>query len=332
MPENNEKIVINEILPFASAGTVQSGDVMELADYKQDIQRLRGHQPGIARRELENTALRQASHMAVGLAEFIAREYVAGVKDDGDAEKIVEGLIYVVEQMILEKAPLPPKATTTKEGLAPRLATDDEVKGASGIGLVSAEQLGFLGNSLVYPSAFHSFYEQTPPPGWKVRNGAVLANADVAFPELWEALQEPRNAWKCKTLAQWTALSTAAEGVGGVPFFVLDKTAKTIKLPDTRGDYERGAGSSYLSTVGNWHGDAIRNITGSIQEVCDSRNGLYGSWKIGRSSQRTTLDNTSSGSYYKCSVSFSAATQVPTAEENRPRSFGTLPCVYVGGI
>lgn len=51
--------VINEILSFCPQGTIASGDIMALEDYKNDVQRLRGHQPGIARRELENMALRQ---------------------------------------------------------------------------------------------------------------------------------------------------------------------------------------------------------------------------------------------------------------------------------
>ena len=37
--------VINEILRFAHMGTIASGDIMALEDYKNDVQRL-GHQPG----------------------------------------------------------------------------------------------------------------------------------------------------------------------------------------------------------------------------------------------------------------------------------------------
>ena len=58
--------VINEILSFCPQGTIASGDIMALEDYKNDVQRLRGHQPGIARRELENMALRQSSFVAAG--------------------------------------------------------------------------------------------------------------------------------------------------------------------------------------------------------------------------------------------------------------------------
>ena len=76
--------VINEILSFCPQGTIASGDIMALEDYKNDVQRLRGHQPGIARRELENMALRQSSFVAAGLAQFVAKRYAPGVRDDAD--------------------------------------------------------------------------------------------------------------------------------------------------------------------------------------------------------------------------------------------------------
>lgn len=187
-------------------------------------------------------------------------------------------------------------------------------------------------NPLIYPGAFQSFFEQTPPNGWKVRNGAVLVDADETYPELWEALQEPKNAWKCKTLVEWTALSTAAGGVGGVPFFVLDQAAKTIKLPDTRGDYERGAGSTYLSAVGAWHGDATRRITGNITVVDDS---AYSNFPPSGPFYSTTAvgwDHSTDGDSGGKRIYFDTSRSVPIATENRTRAFAVLPCVYVGGI
>ena len=194
-------------------------------------------------------------------------------------------------------------------------------------------------NPLVYPSAFQTFYEQTPPKGWKVRTGAVLNDAEAQFPDLWAALKSPSNSWKVKTLAQWTALSTAAGGVGGVPFFVLDNAAKTIKLPDTRGDYERGAGSTYLSAVGAWHEDAIRNITGGPLTTLSASftgkptlrwEGALGITAVG---SRTSAQDGSNGSY-SFSLGFDASkdSNVLTAPENRTRAFAVLPCVYVGGV
>lgn len=84
--------VTNEILPFAPQATVELSEILSLADYTADMQRLRGNQPGIARLELVNTVLRQTSHMAAGLAQLIANRYDGGVKDDGDLDAVETGL------------------------------------------------------------------------------------------------------------------------------------------------------------------------------------------------------------------------------------------------
>jgi len=180
-----------------------------------------------------------------------------------------------------------------------------------------------------YPSQFMDFMERTPFKGWRVRNGAVLEDADVNFPELWYFLQAPAHAWKLKTQAQWTALSNAAGGVGGAPFFVLDEEAKTIRLPDTRGDYTRGAGGGTMAAVGDWHKDAIRNITGYtgtlVSRSVDGEGGVF--WR--RFSENCI--NAKSSNCTAFWVYFDASRVVPTANENRTRTFGLLPCVYVGG-
>lgn len=68
----------NQILPFAYA---DGANVLSQSDYQADNQRLIGHQPGIARSALENKALRQASAMAAGQAQFIADGQANDVTD-----------------------------------------------------------------------------------------------------------------------------------------------------------------------------------------------------------------------------------------------------------
>ena len=351
-PDNPQEVIVDIVLPF-SVGDFwvrewglfdEAGALVALGPHAEFYKPVlgSGQAAEIMERIILPVSQAGAINLSIASGALATQNFVqTQIKKHDDAENAHGGALSVFMDHINKTGNVHglDLATTQTPGLAPRLATDDEVKGASGIGLVSAEQLGFLGNSLVYPGAFHSFYEQTPPPGWKVRNGAVLANADVAFPELWEALQEPRNAWKCKTLAQWTALSTAAEGVGGVPFFVLDKTAKTIKLPDTRGDYERGAGSTYLSAVGAWHEDAIRNITGGPLTTLTPAytNKPTPLWQsalgIVAGGSRTMAQDVSNGAY-SFSLGFDASkdSNVLTAPENRTRAFAVLPCVYVGGV
>ena len=73
---------------------------MALEDYKNDVQRLRGHQPGIARRELENMALRQSSFVAAGLAQFVAKRYAPGVRDDADLDALETAITAAITALI----------------------------------------------------------------------------------------------------------------------------------------------------------------------------------------------------------------------------------------
>ena len=92
--------VTNEILPFAPQATVELSEILSLADYTADMQRLRGNQPGIARLELVNTVLRPTSHMAAGLAQFIANRYDGGVKDDGNLDAVESGLQAAIMSLV----------------------------------------------------------------------------------------------------------------------------------------------------------------------------------------------------------------------------------------
>ena len=92
--------VTNEILPFAPQATVALSEILSLAEYTTDSQRLRGNQPGIARLELVNTVLKQTSHMTAGLAQFIANRYDGGVKDDGNLDAVESGLQAAIMSLV----------------------------------------------------------------------------------------------------------------------------------------------------------------------------------------------------------------------------------------
>lgn len=87
--------VINEILSFCSQG-VEGRDLLAQAEYAADVQRSIGHQPGIARQELANKQARQAAHMAAGLAQFLARRYAPGVRDNGDLDALEAAFAAVI--------------------------------------------------------------------------------------------------------------------------------------------------------------------------------------------------------------------------------------------
>jgi len=92
---------VSEILPFAPDATEAAGELEPLESYAAHMLRLRGHQPGLARLEIQNRANRQSAHIASGVAQFIANRYAPGVRDDGDLDKIEAGMETVIWDMIM---------------------------------------------------------------------------------------------------------------------------------------------------------------------------------------------------------------------------------------
>lgn len=89
-------MAINEILPFATTNT--GTNLLTQAEYVADAQRPIGHQPGIARSKLANKAMRQASLMAAGVAEFIADYQSQNVTDSLTTQNISDYLANAVRQ------------------------------------------------------------------------------------------------------------------------------------------------------------------------------------------------------------------------------------------
>lgn len=182
------------------------------------------------------------------------------------------------------------------------------------------------------------WYRAAPLPKWKVRNGELLTGVSTNFPELLAYLKLPENTWMLKDEPEWQELSQAAGGIGGVWYYSLDEGADTIRLPDTRGDFSRDAGgrkgdgaNDGVYGVGEWHGDAIRNIKGTAEYNEDGTiygffNKTSGPFYGGEKSARAF--NGAGGNL--AGVNFDASRCVPTANENRPRAGMLLGCVYVG--
>ena len=202
-----------------------------------------------------------------------------------------------------------------------------------------------IGTGGAYITEWRNLYEQEPLPGWAVRNGATLTNVSVAYPKLVAALKA--SPWKCKTAAQWTALSNKFGGIGGVSFFVYDEAADTIKLPDTRGFHEIEGGKDGLMVgVGDGViGDANRNIIG--EHGWDH----FQSWVMGYGpnvsgnatgafSDRGTLCHWSqmhpssapSSVGYEMKFNASKSPNYPTDTYSHPRSVIMLGVVYIGGV
>lgn len=80
----------NEILQFAETDT--GTNLLTQAEYLADAQRPIGNQPGVARSKLVNKALRQASLIAAGLAEYIADNQANNITDALTPQNIADYL------------------------------------------------------------------------------------------------------------------------------------------------------------------------------------------------------------------------------------------------
>lgn len=80
----------NEILRFAETDT--GTNLLTQSEYASDSQRPIGNQPGVARSKLVNKALRQASLIAAGLAEYIADNQANDITDALTPQNIADCL------------------------------------------------------------------------------------------------------------------------------------------------------------------------------------------------------------------------------------------------
>ena len=176
-------------------------------------------------------------------------------------------------------------------------------------------------------------------PGFQPAQGGLLSlvgGRPVAevYPEAWAYLQTPEGQRLCKTEAEWQALSAAApwNGLGGVPWFVIDLMAGTLRLPDLRGMYFEAAGFDGLD-VGGTRKDRIVNITADYlfgpnygPLIRDSI--TTGAFKIGRQVNGSEwYDRPGSAGY---ALDFDASNVVETGASVAPRAWGVLACIYLG--
>jgi hypothetical protein len=169
-------------------------------------------------------------------------------------------------------------------------------------------------------------------------------------PRPWRSTTLPANhAWAngdAILLADWPEAKAIVD-VGGLDGMLLpsDSSAAIIAanlgkfrlssdgllyLPNLSNQFLRAWGPGLVRTAGSYQGDAMRNLTGSIDEVCDTKSGLYGSWYMSRSSQSTAFPGSSIPTYAKTGVTFSASYQVPTDAEFRPANVAQPVIIYLG--
>lgn len=165
---------------------------------------------------------------------------------------------------------------------------------------------------------------QGPKKGYRIANGSTILNVSITAPALAQILSDPVNSWLIKTESEWNALSTAAGGIGGVPYFVYDSNADVVKLPDERDMYFR-------ANVGSFHSDAIRDITGTFGylSIVGGNNSLVGAFSTltGLTDRNSYSPSSKTGD---AAIQFKASNVVRTASENRTKATIKLPVIYIG--
>lgn len=74
----------------------------------------------------------------------------------------------------------------------------------------------------------------------------------------------------------------------------------------------------------------MRNLTGNIAEVIDSRTGVYGFLSLRNNKAQTSLPQASGVNWFKTTVDFKASYQVPTDVEFRSANVSIPLITYLG--
>ncbi|MCM0759619.1 hypothetical protein M7775_13755 [Sporomusa sphaeroides DSM 2875] len=145
------------------------------------------------------------------------------------------------------------------------------------------------------------------PAGWLALDTGAMVGRET-YPQLWAWVQA--NA-PLITEAEWQAQAAVQSSVGA---YSSGDGSTTFRLPRLV-DYQRGG---LASDVGTWQGDAIRNITGWFNGKL-SAGGAFRSETTGYGGGEVNSGGNG--------VTFDASRQVPTANENRPKTIRFLYCV-----
>ena len=172
--------------------------------------------------------------------------------------------------------------------------------------LLNADDL----SGMVPSGAVLYFAGQTAPAGWLKANGAAVSR--TAYAALFAAIGTTYGAGDGRT---------------------------TFNLPDLRGEFMRGwddgRGIDHGRAFGSAQGDAIRNITGSIDTGSNSGHQLFdqatarGALAISKLHWRTWTSDTRDGGNNPAAFDFDASRVVPVAAENRPRNVALLAIIKI---
>ncbi|EHK6309392.1 tail fiber protein [Escherichia coli] len=287
-------MAINNFKPFALD---PNANVTSQADWEALPALLSGFTAGKASSAQVNKAIRQASFIAAALAQYTANKSGLDVLDDGDLNGFISkmGTAFGKDFQALD---------ATLSALAGLATGANKLPYFTGNDTAAQTDLTSVGRDIIGKNTIADILTYLG-----LGEGSALP---VGVPVPWPSATPPTGWLKCNgspfNLTSYPAL--AAVFPSGV-------------LPDLRGEFIRGwddgrgvdSGRAVLSA----QGDAIRNITGQFGLVS---NGFctVGSGAFALSEPRNNSSAITSGSEAHGRVVLDASTQVPTANENRPRN------------
>ena len=286
---------INDFKPFAVG---PGANVTPQADWEKLPALLSGFMSGKASSAQINKAIRQAAFIAASLAQYTAEKSGEDVLDDGDVAGFIakmstafgkdfqplDATLTALASLATGANKLPYFTAADTAALTTLTSTGRDIIGKNTV----ADVLSYLGlgdGSMLPVGTPIPWPLATPPTGFLKMNGATFDK--VANPKL--ALAYPS---------------------GTLP----DLRAQTIR------GWDDGRGVDTGRALLSEQGDAIRNITGSAANVYTGNPDLA-TGAISYSGTGITSWQSGAGlSISYRNLNFSAATQVPTAAENRVKS------------
>ena len=224
---------------------------------------------------------------------------------------------YLKEQIAQIGKALPQSANAERAGVMKVLNVLDSMDTLSALSAAQGKALndaiaqlnalltGYTANSFCPSGQIGLFAMDYAPAGWLKANGAAVSR--TLYANLFAAI--------------------------GKRFGAGDGYS-TFNLPDLRGEFPRfwddGRGVDSGRGLGNWQGDAIRNITGQMYAYGQdgtSTQGAFGFLKHGERGVVWEPNHNNAG--VVVDFWFDASRAVPTAAENRPRNIALLACIKI---
>ena len=286
--------VTNEILPFAPQATVALSEILSLAEYTADSQRLRGNQPGIARLELVNTVLKQTSHMTAGLAQFIANRYDGGVKDDGNLDAVESGLQAAIMSLV----------SGVTDPLSKTLATLEAIR-----------------KSWIGAPRYHRSTVLPPDYAW-VNGDLILFEDRPEFEEVYlaggfEGMLLEANATSEQIAANLGKFRKHPNGLG-------------LYLPSCDEQFSRACGPGGATQAGAYTPAGLPEIEGEIGDFLNVTSVASGAFEL-RNSGNYPYGNVAGGGYLRASFLASRSSPIYGASNTVVPPSVSLPlCLYLG--